>query len=321
MNADDLLDYQLGQMDDARRERFEQELAADPALAGRSARLARALHDLLDDGPPLDAPADLAARTIARVDQARNRPRILEFAPNRVPFRWADLAVAAGIFLAGLATLLPAVQRSRSQMQESACAFNLQKIGLALSNYAATHGSYPHTPPGYPAGYYAVELREQKLLDDTSVLTCPCRGDGARIHTLPTCRDFEALMADSPADCQQRLGEAYAYHAGFRRPEGDYVAVPAELAQRAPMPLVADQPPRDDFLKVLPEGNSPDHGGGGQNVLFSDQSVRWLRSRVVPTGPDTIDLDIYLNSEHKPGIGAHAGDVSLIPAGFRVEAP
>jgi hypothetical protein len=316
MNADDLLDYQLGQMDETRRERFEQELASDPASENRSARLALALHNLLDDGPPAEPPLGLAERTIARVDQARSRPRILDLTPNRVPFRWADLAVAAGIFVAGLATLLPAVQRSRSQMQESACAFNLQKIGLALSNYATTHRSYPHTPRGYPAGYYAVELCEQHLLDDTSVLTCPCRGESARIRSLPDCAHFEEMMEDSPSTCQHMLGDEYAYHAGFRGPAGDYGPVTAELARQAPMPLVADLPPRDGFLKVLPEGNSPDHGGGGQNVLFSDQSVRWLRSRVFAD-----DTDIYLNGAHEVGIGVHPRDVSLMPAGHRVEAP
>lgn len=316
MNADDLLDYQLGQMDETRRERFEQELASDPALENRSARLALALHDLLDDDASPEPPLDLAARTIQRVDQVRSRPRIFEFAPVRVPFRWGDVAVAAGIFLAGVATLLPALQRSRSQMQESACAFNLQKIGLALSNYAASHREYPNTPPGYPAGYYAVALQDQKLLDDTSVLTCPCRGAAARIPSLPDCTHFEAMMESSPDTCQHLLGDEYAYHAGYRRSEGDYGPVSMELAMQAPMPLVADQPPRDDFLKVLPEGNSPDHGGGGQNVLFSDQSVRWLRSRILP-----IDPDMYLNGRHEAGVGVDPRDVSLIPAGFRVEAP
>lgn len=315
MNADDLLDYQLGQMDETRRERFEQEVATDPPLAQRSALLALALHDLLDDERGLDPPPGLAERTIARVDQQRTQPRIFDFSPVRVPFRWADVAVAAGIFLAGLATLLPAVHRSRSQMQQAACTFNLQKIGLALSNYANANHTYPHTPPGYPAGYFAVQLQDAKLLEDTSILTCPCRGDDVRIKSLPGCREFDAMMAASPLECQQLLGHEYAYHAGFRRPGGDVGPVPRELAVQAPLPLVADLPPMDDFRGVR-EGNSPDHGGGGQNVLFNDMSVRWLRSRALPN----LDPDIYLNKDRQPAIGLDSSDVALIPAGFRVHA-
>lgn len=315
MNADTLLDYQLGQLDEARREEFEQELAADPELANLSARLALSLVFLLDDNPPIEPPPGLAARTIAAVEERRTRPRILEYSPVRVPFRGADVAVAAGIFLAGLATLLPAMHRSRAQMQEAACTFNLQQVGLGLSNYANVHGSYPQPPQSYPAGYYALQLREAGTLHDASILTCPASGSAAAIDDLPTCAHFTSMMAHSPEHCQRLLGDEYAYHAGFRHASESFGPVPGPQALGVPLPILADQPPRDDFHVVLP-GNSPDHGGGGQNVLFSDHSVRWLRSRSLP---GIGDQDIYLNDNRQPRMGLNWKDVSLIPAGFRVQ--
>ena len=53
MNAQDLLDHALGQLEGPAGEQAERELAADAALAATFDRLTRALDRLLDDLPPL----------------------------------------------------------------------------------------------------------------------------------------------------------------------------------------------------------------------------------------------------------------------------
>lgn len=312
MNAQDLLDYHRNDMDDRRRDQFEQDLAQDPDLRRATHRLEANLSMLLDDGrTDLDPPPDLAERTIALVDQQRKRRGISDLSPVRVPFRWADVAVAAGIFLAGLLTLLPAMQRTRSDMQQTSCMYNLQQVGLGLATYASTHGHYPNPPSGYPAGFYGVQLSDAHAVHDPSILTCPCRGRAAVLQNIPCSDEFGSLMDRSPSYCQRMLGDEYAYNAGYHQAPGHTGPVPIDLANAAPMPLLADQPPLDDFAIVL-EGNSPDHGGGGQNVLFTDYSVRWLRSRNIG------DDDIYLNQDRKPAPGLHSNDVSLIPSGFTI---
>jgi len=50
MDPADLLDYALERLDGPRRERIERQIAGDPALARRVARLIRNLDRLLDDG-------------------------------------------------------------------------------------------------------------------------------------------------------------------------------------------------------------------------------------------------------------------------------
>src|SRR5262249_47216025 len=105
MNADHLIDYVLGRLESPEREELEQALHADPEIAARAQRLGQAVHLLLDDGHTLDAPAGLARRTLAVVAQTRLRPRsILDYVPVQLPFRWADFAVAASIFVAGVLT-------------------------------------------------------------------------------------------------------------------------------------------------------------------------------------------------------------------------
>ncbi len=314
MNAQELLDYHLGQMDERRRDQFESELSLDPELRRASLQLGANLSMMLDDGQgDFEPPAGLADRTIALVEQQRKRRGISDLSPVRVPFRWADVAVAAGIFLAGLLTLLPAMQRTRSDMQQMSCMYNLQQVGLGLATYASSHGHYPNPPSGYPAGFYGVQLADAHAVHDPSILSCPCRGRAAVLQTIPCSDDFGSLMHRSPADGQRMLGDEYAYNAGYHRPAGHVAPVPANLANSAPLPLLADQPPLDDFAIVL-DGNSPDHGGGGQNVLFTDYSVRWLRSRALVG----IDDDIYLNQRHKPARGLHIRDISLIPSGFTI---
>ena len=80
--------------------------------------------------------------------------------PIRLPFRWADFAVAAGIFIAGTLTLLPAIQRSRERMNQAGCVFNLQQLGNSLAQYASLHPFLPY-PPSHRsdthAGMFAVD--------------------------------------------------------------------------------------------------------------------------------------------------------------------
>src|SRR5260370_29937042 len=118
MNANDMLDYSLGQFEGPACEQAERALAAEPAAAETVDRLSRTIHRLLDDGEGHEPPAGLARRTVQFVAESTHRRRtILDFIPVSVPFRWADVAVAASILFAGLLTLLPAVQKSRERME------------------------------------------------------------------------------------------------------------------------------------------------------------------------------------------------------------
>src|SRR5262249_49271974 len=125
MNAQDMLDYTLGLVESPAREEMERQVEADGALTERIARLHAPIRNLVDDEDEIEPPPSLAARTLARVAERRHRRGLMDLVPARVPFRWGDLAVAASIFVAGLLTLVPAVNRARSRADEAACAFHL----------------------------------------------------------------------------------------------------------------------------------------------------------------------------------------------------
>ena len=124
-----------------------------------------------------------------------------------MPFRWADLAVAASIFIAGLLTLIPAVERSRERMNQAGCTFNLQQLGHSLAQYASIHPSYPYPPSDLAdahAGTFPAFLHDAGVLQDLSVLDCPYNGPlKGRQREFPSFTELERLRGTDPTAYRQ----------------------------------------------------------------------------------------------------------------------
>jgi hypothetical protein len=313
MNPDQMIDHALGRLEGLDREHLERALQADPAAEAQAELLGNRLSLLLDDGlDTLTPPPGLARRTLGLVAESRSRPpSILEYLPTRVPFRWADLAVAASIFLAGFLTLVPAVQRSRDRMNQAGCVFNLQQLGNSFAQYASMHPSYPYPPgnqPDAPAGTFAAVLHDAGLLRDLSVLDCPCNGPCVgHAKDLPSAEQLASLRQFDPERYRHMLCWDYAYHAGYRHPSGRNGPVESRLPMV--IPVVADAPAHENYVRIL-DGNSPNHGRRGQNVLYNDGSVHWHWTR--RAGPH--DSDLYLNKKHEIGPGIDEQDAVLLPS-------
>jgi hypothetical protein len=311
MNASDKLDYVLGQLEGPAREQADAEVSGDPQLAEALDRLSRAVHRLLEDELTIEVPAQLAGRTHAFIAEHGRRRSILEFLPITVPFRWADVAVAASIFLAGLLTLVPAMQRSKERMAQAGCGFNLQQLGVGLLQYAGQHHHFPYAPPDQPdavAGTFAKTLQESGMLHDLKTLDCPCNGICTMASPTLHVPSLEKVRNKSPELYRVLLSCDYAYHVGFRNRAGRPGPLPANLMAR--VPLLADQP-NHQRNHILP-GNSPNHGGRGQNVLFSDGHIAWYTTRRV----SPVDLDIFLNEDRLPAPGINVDDAALVPSLF-----
>jgi prepilin-type processing-associated H-X9-DG protein len=117
----------------------------------------------------------------------------------------------------------------------------------------------------------------------------------------------EQIRQTNPAEYQRMLCWDYAYNVGYRHPSGH--PGPLEFAHSARIPVLADQPNYDNHLTIR-EGNSPNHGGRGQNVLFGDGSVRFFHTRNISPN----DPDLYLNNDHQPRPGVHVQDSVLVPS-------
>lgn len=308
MNADDLLDYALGQTEPDRLEALDLELANDPLASHRLFALTNALSNrLADDGEDFEPPSDLRARTMNRLQEATRPQRrtLQDLVPVRVPFRWADFGVAAGIFVASLLTLLPQVQRTRLTANTAACAANLQQLGMALTRYALVHNSYPYASSNCSAPYagtYALQLNDAQLLPNSRVLDCPCNGDNHIPDPLPSHSALCAMKSARNAPCLHKLDYAYSLGMNHNGHTG-----PPPLHANDLIPLLADRPPYYDSVQIL-SGNSPVHHGRGQNVLFTGGHVKWH-----PDRHSGADADIFLNAHRKAAPGVNIYDTVLAP--------
>jgi prepilin-type processing-associated H-X9-DG protein len=314
MNPHDMLDFGLGQLDAAAFQRVEHQREADPGLAAQLERLQMNLRLMLDDGPGPEPPDGLARRTIERVEKRRRWRAVLDYAPPRAPFRLADFAVAASIFCAGILTLLPAIRQSQWAARTASCASNLHKIGVGLIRYAANHGAYPYADGDDPAPYaatYAMRMKDSGLIDDDGILDCPSNGlrpFGDR--RVPSYSELISYNPDRARSVAAVRDSDYAYNIGYTeqgRPHALPVTIPAHV------PLLADGPAFTGAGKAL-KGNSRNHGGMGQNVLFAGGHVQFLRSP-----RHDRDADIFHNRLQHTAPGLDLNDFVLAPGPARFD--
>lgn len=296
-----LLGYLLGALEPAEREWVDARLASDAGLQYDLARLREKLEVFGDeDQAPIEPPGGLAARTCQYVASraATNPGRI--GAPVS-GWRVQDLLVGGGIFIAACMLLFPAIANSRFQARVLGCQDHLRSIGVALTQYSDYHGGYfplvPERGPLAAAGVYAPVLSQLGLLEDPSVFLCPASAlaespDGFRVPTL------EELRRAGPQDLivvQRTMGGSYGYTFGYVV-DGKYLG--HRNLGRANFALMADSP--DDPTG----GRSPNHDSCGQNVLFEDSHVAFLKRSWLPDGDD----HIYVNRGGYVGAGLGPDD-------------
>jgi hypothetical protein len=197
---------------------------------------------------------------------------------------------------------------------------NLQQLGNGLGQYASmnpSNPSFPYPPAQQadaPSGTWACILHDAGCLSDPRLLDCPCNGICPQsTKDLANFEQINQIRRTDPAKLQKMLPWDYAYNVGYRRPSGH--PGPIDSRQSSLVPVIADQPAHDEFQTIL-HGNSPNHRGRGQNVLFGDGSVHWYRTRRI--GPN--DPDLYLNNNKLPQPGVHQEDSVLVPSSIPFHA-
>jgi hypothetical protein len=245
-------------------------IAAAPAADATIERRLRAAYDqfLRFESYPVEAPdASLVDATLARIarEDAAQRDRLrFSNAPVSVGSskRWHDFIALACAAILLLSVGVPVMSWMQGRNAESMCASNLRTLGTGVASYLQDHKSLP-----IAAGFGA----ELANLADWSKY---------RNH-----KHLDALVgggycAASCAACgNDTTGEGYASQ------------IPSDAAMRTwmggmRMPAIADRNPVIDLSRrgrVIGTFtmNSPEHGGRGQNVLFTDGSVEFVHSPIL----------------------------------------
>lgn len=305
----DLLGYLLGALSDEERDRLEEAIRKDPELQ----RQLEALKDQLD---PIDAdiedyepPKNLADRTCDLIEDVEefgvdilpngflpasgatfwqnDRPR--ELAAGRRTWSFADMVVAAGIFLAASMLFFPAIANSRFQSQITKCQHNLMQIGQGLTSYSdKMAGCFPEIPTSgnrAVAGIYAPTLREMGYVTQDKIFVCPSSRLAECLDewNVPTYEQIDTAEGGDLRCIQRTMGGSYGYSLGYLR-NGRYT-MPINDG-RAHFALMSDMPSLH-----LAGHQSNNHGGLGQNVLFEDNRIEFI-----PTHRSRLNRDvIFLN--------------------------
>jgi hypothetical protein len=313
----DYLGYLLNAIEPHARRELEADLGTNPEAQVCLESVRQALAPLALDRS-LDPPPGLAQRTLAHVFAspaaaamaASLEPRIPRFSwPGR---RMLELAVAAVCLLTitGLGAVWIARMRGHFTVEPGAvqmveCKSNLQKLMLPLRSFADLHhGEFPNVAAAAASPRNVVALvfpmmQEAKLLTAEAKLGCPLACSSTRPASLG---EIKAMDSDAFLAWADGMQHSYAYSLGYR--SNDKI-VGMRLDQGKPtsmMPVMADSPPADAL-----RGNSLDHNGKGQHVLYADGHVTFCPTRDVGFQQD----DIYLNRAHKVAAGVDWSDTVL----------
>src|SRR5208282_4177094 len=313
-----VLDYLLGALDDSEVEAVKARLESDPVYR-QAAHWARGdMVRLQDIRRPVRPPPRLAERTCdflfdpARRLRAAMRPRPMTPAPaasqSRCGLNWADVAVAAVIFVIAGLLVLPAINGTRFQSRVTACKDNLRHVGQALTEYSyKNNDQFPAVPAEgnlAAAGIYAPILTQEGFLAEPDRLLCPdsaqAQQQGFRI---PSLNELRSAVGKELSRIQQKMGGSYGYCLGYFD-RGIYH--PTRNLNRDYFAIMADAPSPDRL-----DHQSANHGGVGQNVLFEDMHVEFCCTSRPGNGND----DIYANDNHEVAPGLHRDDAVIASSG------
>jgi prepilin-type processing-associated H-X9-DG protein len=309
---ENLIGYLLDALDPETQREVEAYLHRDPRGRQRLAELRQALAPLAADRDTIEPPPTLVVRTLARVAEhcSRELPRAPAAlgrggAGSRPFWRRADALVAASILLVAVGLGVTGLLGFRESHDLVACQNNLREFYQALWHYSEQHhGQFPNVADSRPrdvAGLVVPILTSAGQLPRGATYRCPASSEqAAPTLTLEQVRDLtdEEFQRLAP-----RLACCYGYSLGYRDADGVCHGPRFDPADpNAQLPLMSDCPPVDLAL-----GNSRNHGGRGQNVLFMDGHVRFCTTRNVGVNGD----DIFVNWDNRVEAGRDALDTVL----------
>jgi hypothetical protein len=286
-----LFDYSFGLTSQSQSAQAQTLISSNEEAAETYGRLRGLLAPLESLDLP-SCPDELAERTIARIVGAANSGHLgleelladEQARPVRVNIGfWRNLsemvAVAAAVMLiAGV--LLPIFNRERQRYWKQACQRQLGSIFGGLSNYVNDHDGRAPAVAGKPGQQWNTQCLylpfKLGYIKDSALFICPGR-DSSRAAQFDISRVAE--YDDFPS-------RQYVTYSPRKR-----CANSPNAHDLCEGPILSDSNPIFDngaavtFKKRLDQAimraNSKNHRGRGQNVLYHDGSVKFIRIRLI----------------------------------------
>jgi hypothetical protein len=318
----ELLGYLLGALETDEQARVENGISNDRGLRRDFELLRRSLAPLEADSQQFEPPRGLAQRTVDFVflqvalqtpGPAPNEPSVglpepaWSDRPMATPrWRLVDFSVAAGILVAAIAVVVPAIIKSRDNARLFACQNRLQTVYPALAQFADMNNSLlPVAKPvqGFEgkAGVYAPLLLEAGYLNEPELVVCPGSDLGEAQFRIPRISELRAATGPELDRLVKMMGGSYAFAIGYRE-NGKYQPLRMRLGKNS-FPLMADLPGHNG----KPIGH---HGSCGRNVLTADGRVFYINTCCRPGTHDRL----YLNDDGRVDAGNGRSDCVLSPS-------
>ena len=334
---EDLIGYVLGALDADEQTQIQHLIDSDPQLDDRLLEVQAQMAPLEHLSEPSGMRPGLARRTCemvagydaAQLDsvnlndananitnamdghQSASRERVpatlatakfSQSAPSSL-HRWSswsmrDFLVAAAAVAVLASLLFPMLVYSKHRANLVHCSNNLQSLGRALGSYSEfNEGRFVEIPTEGPlafAGVIAPILKEASFIESDNLFTCAAVSRD-KPFVIPSTDQIRRCSTSEQGDYLRRVASGdYGYSFGYMD-NGKYHS-PRNMGR--PYAVIAADKPSTRSLN----GPSENHGGDGQNCLFEDLSVRYIKGNAID------DDQIYVNSYNVVGPGVSARD-------------
>ena len=259
------------------------------ALVSIDAQIAHGDQDTQTDSklnpstPPTSAQTpDPIATTEAQVTLSPKRFQFLH------PHTWSFSDALAGIAIVAVlgGILFPALSYQRYNSRKFACQNNLRQIGQALLTYSDLNGgqfvAIPSAGRLSASGYFAPVLKDAGLIADDAVFDCAGLASKTPVH-IPSLDQLDKANDAQLDHLKRNMSGHFGYSMGYSDGQQYRPLTNSGLTNTV---LVADMPSINQ-----PGRRSINHGSWGQNCLFSDGRIEFIKGDSI--GNDAIFVNDY----------------------------
>ncbi len=302
-----LFDYCLGITSEAESAQA-QELIFSNEQAAKFVNSIKASLSPLESITPEECPAELAEGTIWRIKQTLRTSQVglnelLKAEQKRKPGFWYDifgrLATAAVFVIVGSALITGgkiATNYARQMSWQTKCGSQMAGLFNGLSNYRNdNNGQMPTLASAAGSPWWKVGDQGSEDVSNTRRMWVLARNGYVKHDafmcpaTRPSC-DFSCNPKEYN-DFPKRVYVSYSFRIGCPKAGLEKMGRQVIIADMSPIFMnisAAEKELNVNLSDALMKKNSPNHGGRGQNVLFCDGSVVFVKGHTVDVSMDDI---------------------------------